>query len=150
MNLVLQVLEDVMLKKQQEESNNHKENQQHKNLPCMIIQFPVQHSCNKIGESHHEGKDMRGYQVECLPKTWHSRGSGGHVVEMCFCVLVEGRGEVCTQGANLRWRALRSKTDVKPLPQQCTKRTNVANAKGDGFVESVPYSYVEHRHSQKP
>jgi hypothetical protein len=90
MNLVLQVLEDVMLKKQQEESNNHKENQQHKNLPCMIIQFPVQHSCNKIGESHHEGKDMRGYQVECLPKTWHSRGGGGHVVELCFCVLVEG------------------------------------------------------------
>jgi hypothetical protein len=66
------------------------QNQQH-NFPCMIIQSsPVQHSCNKIGVSHHEGKDMRGYQVECLPKTWQSRGGGGHVVEMCFCVLVEG------------------------------------------------------------
>jgi hypothetical protein len=93
MKLVLQVLVDVMLKKQQR-GEQEPQNQQH-NLPCMIIQFPVQHSCNRIGESHHEGKDMRGYQVECLPKTWHSRGGGGHVVvEMCFCVLVE-RDEKC-------------------------------------------------------
>jgi hypothetical protein len=134
MNLALDVLVDVMLRQQEvTQSTTQQLTTMDDDGAAFKIQIPVQQSCNKISEIHHEGKDMRGYQVECLPKTWHSRGSGGHVVEMCFCVLVEGRGEVCTQGANLRWRALRSKTHVKPLPQHCMKRTSVADAKGDRF-----------------
>ena len=64
MKLALEVLVDVMLKQQDTKSTTQQLTMDDDGA-AFKIQIPVQHSCNKIGESHHEGKDMRGYQAEC-------------------------------------------------------------------------------------